>query len=209
VSKVDHLGEALAAWTDARGLVIDEAENIPADRYSFRPTPEVRSVAELFIHILEVSEMMVGELCRPDGDFRRTSFEELIHELKEAYKDFTGNVKLFDFFQEMQYAYSAADLVVTRAGATTISELILFRLPAVIIPYPYAYQHQSANARILEKSHSAVIIQDSLLGAGILKDALQRLVNDRVRLTNMRLGYESLFRPQAADRLLEYALALN
>lgn len=80
MSKGKLLGEALESWSDARDLVIGEAENIPADRYSFRPTPEVRSVAEMLAHILEVSEMMVGELCRPDGDFLRKPFEALIRE---------------------------------------------------------------------------------------------------------------------------------
>jgi uncharacterized damage-inducible protein DinB len=80
VSKGMLLEEALESWGDARGLVVGEAENIPAERYSFRPTPEVRSVGEMFAHILEVSEMMVGELCRPDGDFRRKPFGQLIRE---------------------------------------------------------------------------------------------------------------------------------
>ncbi|MDX1582002.1 MAG: DinB family protein, partial [Thermoanaerobaculia bacterium] len=56
------LDEALEAWEDARKGVLSEAENIPEDRYEFRPTESVRSVGELVAHILEVSEMMVGEL---------------------------------------------------------------------------------------------------------------------------------------------------
>jgi uncharacterized damage-inducible protein DinB len=74
------LEEMLEAWRDARALVVDEARNIPTERYGFRPTEEVRSVGELLAHILEVSELMVGELCRPDGDFRRAPFPELIAE---------------------------------------------------------------------------------------------------------------------------------
>jgi uncharacterized damage-inducible protein DinB len=74
------LEEMLEAWRDARGLVVDEARNIPADRYEFRPTEKVRSVGELLAHILEVSELMVGELCRPDGDFLRSPFPDLIAE---------------------------------------------------------------------------------------------------------------------------------
>ena len=74
------LEEALEAWRDARGLVTAEARNIPAERYDFRPTEKVRSVGELLAHILEVSEMMVGELCRQDGDFTRKSFPDLLEE---------------------------------------------------------------------------------------------------------------------------------
>jgi UDP-N-acetylglucosamine--N-acetylmuramyl-(pentapeptide) pyrophosphoryl-undecaprenol N-acetylglucosamine transferase len=128
--------------------------------------------------------------------------------LKEAYKDFKENIKLFDFFKDMQYAYSAADLVITRAGATTISEIILFKLPAIIIPYPYAYQHQLANARILEGCGAAIIIEDGLLDARILKDTLEHLLNNHQKLSNMRSGYERLYRPQPAQSLVESAMAL-
>ncbi len=76
----DLLDEALEAWEDARRGVIDELENLPADRFDFRPADGVRSVGELGAHILEVSALMVGELCRPDTDFRRASFEALLEE---------------------------------------------------------------------------------------------------------------------------------
>lgn len=72
------LEEALDAWTDAREGLIEEVENIPADRFDFRPTPEVRSVAEMVRHILEVSLMMVGELTREDTDFRRLPWPRLL-----------------------------------------------------------------------------------------------------------------------------------
>lgn len=74
----DLLDEALEAWTDAREGVISEAENIPAEHYDHRPAPEVRSVAELLRHIMEVSLMMTGELIREDGDFRREPFPRLV-----------------------------------------------------------------------------------------------------------------------------------
>ncbi|MDP2480233.1 MAG: DinB family protein [Candidatus Palauibacterales bacterium] len=76
----DLLEEALDAWTDAREGVIAELENIPAERYDFRPAEEVRSVAELACHIMEVSELMVGELSREDTDFHRAPFPELLRE---------------------------------------------------------------------------------------------------------------------------------
>lgn len=74
------LEEALEAWADARQGVIAEVDNIPADKFSFRPAPEVRSVTELVQHILEVSIFMAGELTRPDTNLRRKPFPELIAE---------------------------------------------------------------------------------------------------------------------------------
>lgn len=72
------LDEALEAWADARQGVIDELENLPAHAFAARPVPGMRSVAEMAVHILEVAQMMVGELCREDTDFRRLPWHELL-----------------------------------------------------------------------------------------------------------------------------------
>ena len=74
------LDETLEAWRYAREGVIAEAENIPADHWGFRPTPENRDVAELVRHIIEAGLMAVGELGRPDGDFTRQGYPEHIRE---------------------------------------------------------------------------------------------------------------------------------
>jgi hypothetical protein len=72
------LDEALEAWDGTRNGLIAELENIPADRFDFVPAGGVRSVGELALHIAEVGLMMVGELTRDDGDFRRASYDKLI-----------------------------------------------------------------------------------------------------------------------------------
>ncbi|MFQ5707235.1 MAG: DinB family protein [bacterium] len=72
------LEETLDAWENARQGVIKEVENIPADKFDFRPTPEVRSVKEQVVHILEVAMMMTGELTRSDTNFRRAPWPELL-----------------------------------------------------------------------------------------------------------------------------------
>lgn len=74
------LDEALESWEDARMGFIAEVENIPEDRFGFRPTPEVRSVRELLVHVLEVAMMMTGELTREDTDFRRAPWPEMLKE---------------------------------------------------------------------------------------------------------------------------------
>lgn len=83
------LDEALDAWTDAREGVIAELENVPADRYDFRPTEGVRSVAELACHIMEISELMAGELTREDTDFHRAPFPELVAHYAGDVRDLT------------------------------------------------------------------------------------------------------------------------
>jgi uncharacterized damage-inducible protein DinB len=74
------LEEGLDGWRYAREGVVAELENIPAESFGFRPVPTVRSVAELARHIVESSEVMVGELTRPDGDFTRQSYPDHLKE---------------------------------------------------------------------------------------------------------------------------------
>lgn len=72
------LEESLEAWRDTRLGLVDEVQNIPANRFDFRPAPEVRSVHEQVVHVLEVAMMMVGELCRPDTNFHRAPWPKLL-----------------------------------------------------------------------------------------------------------------------------------
>ena len=72
------LEEALEAWEDIRDGLIAEVENIPEDRFGFRPASDSRTVAGLVRHIMEVALLMTGELTRPDTDLRRAPWPELL-----------------------------------------------------------------------------------------------------------------------------------
>ena len=68
------------------------------------------------------------------------------------------------FLDRMELGYASADLVVSRAGATTIAELAVCGLPSVLVPYPYATEnHQAANARELARVGAAVVVADAEL----------------------------------------------
>ncbi|HEY8711372.1 MAG TPA: DinB family protein [Thermoanaerobaculia bacterium] len=88
------LEEAIEAWEDARNGVIAEVENLPANRFDFRPTPDVRSVTELVIHILEVSLMMAGELTREDTNLRRYPWPKLIAHYSKPIENVSGKRQL-------------------------------------------------------------------------------------------------------------------
>ncbi|MGA7305265.1 MAG: DinB family protein [Rhodothermales bacterium] len=77
-SYTNLLEEALEAWEDARLGALDEAANIPEEQWDFRPTPEVRSVRELVVHILEVAMLMTGELTRPDTNLQRAPWPKML-----------------------------------------------------------------------------------------------------------------------------------
>ena len=61
-------------WKDVRNGLIGEVEKIPDDQFSFRATPETRSIAEVLHHIVEVQKILVGETCREESNLRRQSF---------------------------------------------------------------------------------------------------------------------------------------
>lgn len=61
-------------WKDARNGLIEEVEKIPEDQFSFRATPDTRTIAEILQHIISTQKIIVGEACRPDTNLRRQSF---------------------------------------------------------------------------------------------------------------------------------------
>lgn len=106
--------------------------------------------------------------------------------------------RVFPFLNDMEYAYSAADLVICRAGAITIAELARFKIPAIIIPYPFAYQHQKANASVLEGNNCVLVIDDKDLdNKDILDGALSGLVNSGDKLIKMRSSYDKFSDPDS------------
>jgi len=128
--------------------------------------------------------------------------------VKKSYQEMEIASKVLSFFDSMELLYSASDLVISRAGATTIAELKFFGLPAVMIPYPFAYAHQSSNAKILEEEGRAVIINDEELDSPKLRELLTDLLNHPEKLSAMRNNSKQAFENSAASVLGELAVSL-
>ncbi|MHB1319367.1 MAG: undecaprenyldiphospho-muramoylpentapeptide beta-N-acetylglucosaminyltransferase [Anaerolineae bacterium] len=107
--------------------------------------------------------------------------------------------------EEMIDALVAADLVVARAGASTLAELPAARLPAILVPYPYAGEHQRVNAGYLAQRGGAVIVTDADLDARLL-GTVRGLLSDESRMADMAAAMWSISVPDAADRLAECLL---
>jgi UDP-N-acetylglucosamine--N-acetylmuramyl-(pentapeptide) pyrophosphoryl-undecaprenol N-acetylglucosamine transferase len=115
---------------------------------------------------------------------------------------------VYGFLEAMDRAYNAADLIICRAGALTVSEVMFFRIPAVLIPYPYAQQHQMANAEVLNQAGAAVIVDDAELKAGVLEVSLFELLAAPDRLKDMKEAYNNLLTQDAGSLLAEEVLAV-
>jgi len=122
--------------------------------------------------------------------------------LKKSYSGVPIEVKLFDFLDQVEYAYSAADLVISRAGAMAITEAMHYKVPAILIPYPYAQKHQFLNAKVLEKKNCAVIIDDNNLNLQALKQVVEPLIYNPGGLENMRRSFDEFFLNNANERLV-------
>lgn len=106
------------------------------------------------------------------------------------------------FVERMELVYAATDLAVCRSGASTVAELSVSGVPAVLVPYPYATgRHQEANARALQRAGGASVLLDDQLNAESLADRIIELVDHRERLAFMAKAAAAFGRPDAADSL--------
>jgi len=90
------------------------------------------------------------------------------------YKNINADAKVFAFLEEMDKAYAISDLVISRAGATTIAEIAAMGLASILIPYPYGDRHQSRNAYFLRDRKAALVIEEN----NLTKDRLVAIINE-------------------------------
>jgi UDP-N-acetylglucosamine--N-acetylmuramyl-(pentapeptide) pyrophosphoryl-undecaprenol N-acetylglucosamine transferase len=108
-------------------------------------------------------------------------------------------VRVIPFLERMDLAYALADLVVARAGATTVSEIAVSGVPSILIPYPYATgRHQEANARALQRAGGASVLLDDALDGAVLAERIGSLLNDTKTLRTMGERARAWSRPDAA-----------
>lgn len=113
------------------------------------------------------------------------------------------NIKLHDFINRMDYAYKAADLVISRAGASSISELSLLGKPVILVPSPnVAEDHQTKNAMALVEKDAAICISDKDAEKELIKTALN-VVQDEQRLKDLSANISKLAQHNSAERIVD------
>lgn len=161
-------------------------------------------------HRINEEFMKTADLLKGDLDF------QVIHVCGKA--DYKGvqqkyarlgiGFMLFEFLDGIDEAYEAADVVISRAGAVTVTELALFLKPSILIPYPYAYGHQKKNAEILSQMNIGRIIEEKDLTPEGLKDMILEMLRtplDRTQGANRLNGY---FVPDAEQKLAKEVVGL-
>ena len=119
------------------------------------------------------------------------------------------NVKIFPFLHNMPDVLSGMDLVVARAGATTIAELTSLGVPSILIPSPYVTNnHQEKNARALvEKNAAKMLLEKDLSGATLLKE-IDSIINHTDKLSEMKEASRKLGIQDAGERLYKLSVSL-
>ena len=129
--------------------------------------------------------------------------------VRGALKPRAMSVRCVEFVERMDYAYAAADVVVSRAGASTVAELAATGVPAVLVPLPVARRReQHANARALTDAGAAVTIENSALDGSSLAVALDGILSDSKRAEAMGGAAKAVAYPDAALEMAKWALEL-
>jgi len=144
-------------------------------------------------------------------EIRHQTGEADLDAVREAYAraGMADKGRVEPFIDDMAGAYAWADVVLCRAGATTVAELTVIGKPSVLIPFPQAtHNHQQANARFLEQSGAALILEQKDLDKTDLAATLGEIFNSPERLARMADAARSLGRPDAAARLADAVEAM-
>ena len=119
-----------------------------------------------------------------------------------------ANIECLDFLSDMPDRYANADLVISRAGASSISEICLLGKPAILVPSPnVAEDHQTHNAMALVNKAAAVLVRDAEAAEKLIATALE-LLNDPKRLKTLQTNVLKLAQKDSAKRIAEEVIAL-
>ncbi len=127
-----------------------------------------------------------------------------VEAVRAAYREKGARAAVLEFVSEMDALYSAADLLVSRAGAMAIAEISAFEVPSVLVPIPRSSgDHQRENARAVARAGGAVLMEEADCLAGGLAPLLRKLVSGDAMFDNMRKHLKPFARPRAARAILD------
>ena len=198
-----HRGVIVTGYPTRQGLLswdrqrAQEALNLQAELPTllvFGGSKGARSINRALFPALPelLAEMQIihitGELNWSETEQVR---QELTPEQLERYHPFPY------LHTEMGAAFKAADLVLSRAGASSLGEFPLFGLPAILVPYPFAWRYQKVNAEYLTRHGAAIMVKDAELPEKIVQ-LVRDLMQDKKRRAKMRTAMQALSKPDAA-----------
>jgi undecaprenyldiphospho-muramoylpentapeptide beta-N-acetylglucosaminyltransferase len=182
--------------------------NIPMEArvlFVYGGSKGARSINQALIPVLDrlLSKMHVIHVTGEDNWQSIQTDKELQNAIQSP------NYHLFPFLHEdMGAAFSAADLAVCRAGASTIGELPFFGLPAILIPYPHTWRYQHQNASFLAKNGGAEIIEDKNLAHELYEKVIEIITNKK-KLKTMKNNMQKISVEDASQSIANLILEVG
>jgi len=129
------------------------------------------------------------------------------HNRDQLPKELASRYHAQPYLHEMGAALASADLVLARAGASSLGEFPLHALPAILVPYPHAWRYQKVNADYLTRRGAAIMLEDHLLNDELM-DTLNVLLENPNKLKSMRAAMFELSHPRAAEKIASALIEL-
>jgi UDP-N-acetylglucosamine--N-acetylmuramyl-(pentapeptide) pyrophosphoryl-undecaprenol N-acetylglucosamine transferase len=129
------------------------------------------------------------------------------HNREQLPMELAARYHAMPYLHDMGSALAAADLVISRAGASCLGEYPLFGLPAILVPYPHAWRYQKVNADYLARRGAAIILEDQALKDELL-ETLKVLLDNPNKLKAMRAAMFELSHPRAAEKIASKLIEL-
>lgn len=183
----------------------------PEERLSLFVTGGSQGAHVLNLRVAEALEILAPQIGPRLRVLHQTGVKDQA-EIAARYQQLrtTGlSAEALAFIDDMPRAYAGADLLVCRAGATTIAELTVCKKPAILVPFPFAADdHQTVNAHAMVDAGAAILLPEKDLTGQKLAEAIGALDADRARLQKMSRASGYLGRPEAAREIADVCVSL-
>ena len=158
--------------------------------------------------MLEAVEKCLVRLTPPPFIIHQTGGHDEDY-VREKYKELGLIARVQDFYTDMAEIYSQADLIISRAGATTLAELTVFHKPVILVPFPYAADnHQEINGRYLVDAGAGIMFRQADLTGEKLGLEIKRVLEDKKLLAEMAEKSGNLAKPEATETIVNTCMAL-
>ncbi|MCM1370905.1 MAG: undecaprenyldiphospho-muramoylpentapeptide beta-N-acetylglucosaminyltransferase [Clostridium sp.] len=152
-------------------------------------------VNEILIKTINLSKNKNYEILFVTGP---TLYDEI------SKQQFPSNVHVVPYIENITRIMKNTDLIVSRAGASTLSEIIALKIPSILIPSPYVPDnHQYKNALDLVENDAAILIEEKNLNGTLLSNTIDELLNNNEKLMIMSQNLEKLYVPESATKVYE------
>ena len=170
--------------------------------FAFGGSLGARTINESILEHIEDLISSDVQLIWQIGSFYFEEFKNKIRDLD------LSQIRYFEFLREMDLAYAVADVVVSRAGALSISEICLAGKPAILVPSPnVAEDHQTKNAMALVNEKAALIVKDKEAKVNLIPEALKILFNE-IQQKELSTNIKKMAKPHAAENIVREIVSI-